>query len=212
MAGRSNQSRLGPRFQEALWYAVTLHRGQYRKGTRIPYISHLLAVTGIVLEHGADEDVAIAALLHDAVEDRGGRETLRRIRRRFGLRVAEIVEQCSDTLNVRKPPWRRRKQAYLAHLLAASDEARLISLSDKLHNARMIVQDLRREGERVWRRFGGGEDGTLWYYRSLVDVFRRSSAPADLVQELARLVSRMHTLAGRSRHQHLAHRGGSRAD
>jgi len=152
-----------------------------------------------VLEYGGDEDLAIAALLHDAVEDRGGRKTLAQIRRRFGDRVAAIVAECSDRLTVRKSPWLERKRAYLAHLKTASRDALLVSLADKVHNAAAIVKDQGKSGDRVWLRFGGGKSGILWYYRSLVETFRQTSAPVDLVEELARLVSRMHTLAKRPR-------------
>jgi GTP pyrophosphokinase len=199
MARSAGWPRLRSRFQEALVYACRLHCGQYRKRTRIPYVAHLLAVTGLVLEYGGDEDLAIAALLHDAVEDRGGRKTLAQIRRRFGDRVAAIVAECSDRLTVRKPPWPERKRAYLAHLKTASRDALLVSLADKVNNAAAIVKDQGKSGDRVWLRFGGGKRRTLWYYRSLVEAFRQTSAPADLVEELARLVSRMHTLARRSR-------------
>ncbi len=200
MAQEAGRRRLGTRFQNALSYAFRLHRGQYRKRTRIPYIAHLLAVAGLVLEYGGDEDLAIAALLHDAVEDQGGEKTLEQIRRRFGHRVASVVEECSDRLTVRKPPWRARKRVYLVHLRTASDGARLVSLADKVHNAGMIVKDLGFVGDRVWTRFGGGKNGTLWYYRSLADVFRRTHAPASLVEELTRLVSRMHAQGKRPRH------------
>ncbi|MDQ7844205.1 MAG: HD domain-containing protein [Armatimonadota bacterium] len=187
--------RLGRKFQQALRYVHRLHRGQYRKRTRIPYIGHLLVVAGLVLEYGGDEDLAIAALLHDAVEDQGGRKTLAQIRRRFGGRVASIVGECSDRLTVRKSPWRVRKETYLTHLRTASEGALLVSLADKVHNASTIVKDLHRVGDRVWSRFGGGKAGTLWYYRRLVDTFRQTTAPADLVGELARRVSQMHRLA-----------------
>lgn len=187
------------RFQEALTYACRLHRSQYRKRTRIPYMAHLLAVAGLVLEYGGDEDLAIAALLHDAVEDRGGRKTLAQIRRRFGDRVAAIVAECSDRLTVRKPSWEKRKRAYLAHLETAPDGALLVSLADKVNNATAIVRDQGRIGDRVWLRFGGRKRRTLWYYRSLAEAFRQTSAPVDLVEELARLVSRMHALARQSR-------------
>ena len=197
MARSAGWPRLGRRFQEALTYACRLHRGQYRKRTRIPYVAHLLAVAGLVLEYGGDEDLAIAALLHDAVEDQGGRKTLAQIRKRFGDSVAKTVEECSDRLTVRKPPWQERKRAYLAHLRTVSGGALLVSLADKVQNAAAIVKDQSRIGDRVWLRFGGGKRLTLWYYRSLVEAFRQTSAPTDLVEELARLVSRMHTLAKR---------------
>jgi (p)ppGpp synthase/HD superfamily hydrolase len=184
---------LGPRFEEALTYAARLHREQVRKGSGVPYLSHLLGVAGIALEHGASEDEAIAALLHDAVEDQGGAPTLAEIRRRFGDTVADIVAGCSDTDVVPKPPWRPRKEAYVAHLASASPSARLVSAADKLHNARSILTDYRRLGEGVWTRFAGGKEGTLWYYRAVVQAFRAYD-PTPLVDELERTVEEMERL------------------
>jgi (p)ppGpp synthase/HD superfamily hydrolase len=184
---------LGPRFEEALTYAARLHREQVRKGSGVPYLSHLLGVAGIALEHGASEDEAIAALLHDAVEDQGGAPTLAEIRRRFGDTVADIVAGCSDTDVVPKPPWRPRKEAYVAHLASASPSARLVSAADKLHNARSILTDYRRLGETVWTRFAGGKEGTLWYYRAVVQAFRAYD-PTPLVDELERAVEEMERL------------------
>ena len=160
------------RFEEALVLAARLHASQKRKDKDLPYISHLLAVTSLVLEDGGDEDEAIAALLHDAVEDQGGLRTLAEIRRRFGERVAEIVEGCSDSLSLPKPPWQDRKLAYLEHLRNASPSVRRVSLADKLHNARTILADLEQDGESVWERFNGGKEGSLWYYRSLLEIFQ----------------------------------------
>ncbi len=185
---------LSDRFERALVYATRLHAKQMRKGSRVPYVSHLLAVAGLVLEHGGSEDQAIAALLHDAVEDQGGQKTLAVIRRRFGPAVADIVLACSDTDVVPKPPWRPRKEAYLAHLRRSSAAVRLVSAADKVHNARSTVSDLRLHGARVWRRFHAGPDEQLWYYRSLVTIFRRLG-PRPLGQELQRAVSEMQKLA-----------------
>ena len=182
------------RFEEALVYTARLHAGQTRKGGSIPYISHLLAVTGLVLEQGGDEDEAIAALLHDAVEDQGGRPTLDEIRRRFGDRVAGIVEGCTDAFTTPKPPWRGRKEAYLAHLPQASASVHLVSAADKLHNARTILADYRQSGETVWERFNGGRDGTLWYNRALVEALR-AGGPSPLVEELERVVAELERLA-----------------
>jgi (p)ppGpp synthase/HD superfamily hydrolase len=184
-----------PRFREALLYAADLHAAQRRKGSGAPYIAHLLAVAAIVLEHGGNEDEAIAALLHDAIEDQGGDATRQEIRRRFGETVAAIVEGCTDTDQVPKPPWRARKEAYLAHLPAATASVRLVSAADKLHNARTIVGDYRQLGEKLWQRFNGGRDGTLWYYRELVGAYRRAGS-SPLVEELALVVAEMHRLAG----------------
>ena len=134
---------LTQRYADALQLAWKLHDGHVRKGTAISYVSHLLAVSSIALEHGATEDEAIAALLHDAVEDAGGKPTLDMIQARFGQAVADVVDGCTDAYEEPKPLWRPRKEAYLAHLATASPSVRLVSNSDKLHNARSILSDLR---------------------------------------------------------------------
>ena len=164
-------TRLTTRFEEALVYATQLHAGQNRKRSYVPYISHLLAVTALVLEDGGDEDQAIAALLHDAVEDQGGIATLEEIRSSFGERVASIVIGCTDAYSIPKPPWRQRKEDYIASLRQADEAVRRVSLADKVHNARSTLRDLSREGDEVWARFNGGKDGTLWYYHQLIDAF-----------------------------------------
>jgi (p)ppGpp synthase/HD superfamily hydrolase len=153
---------LTERFDEALVFASRLHASQVRKGTTIPYLSHLLGVASLVLEAGGDEDEAIAGLLHDAVEDQGGQPTLEEIRRRFGDRVAAIVEACTDADTTPKPPWRQRKERYVAHIAGAPADARRVSSADKLCNARAILLDYRILGETLWGRFSGGKDGTLW--------------------------------------------------
>jgi GTP pyrophosphokinase len=186
--------KLSPRFEQALALATQLHAGQRRKGTNIPYVAHLLAVASLALEHGANEDEAIAALLHDAVEDQGGAATLEEIRRRFGETVASIVSACSDSTTMPKPPWRARKEAYLAHLCHASASARLISACDKLHNARSILSDYRVQGEALWESFTGGREGTLWYYDALAQEFQ-ASGPAALADELERVVAEIKRLA-----------------
>jgi (p)ppGpp synthase/HD superfamily hydrolase len=185
---------LSARFEEALILAVRWHAGQVRKETTIPYIAHLLAVAGIVLEQGAGEDEAIAALLHDAVEDQGGVVALGEIRRRFGDGVAEIVAGCTDAWTTPKPPWRERKEAYIAHLRQASASVRLVSAADKLHNARSILTDYRALGDALWSRFNGGKEGTLWYYRALVETLQAAD-PTPLVEELDRVVSEIERLA-----------------
>jgi (p)ppGpp synthase/HD superfamily hydrolase len=187
---------LGDRFRRALVFAFDLHRGQVRKGSKgIPYIGHLLGVTSIVIEDGGDEDEAIAALLHDGPEDRGGKATLDRIRAEFGERVGDIVEGCSDTLEDPKPPWRARKEAYLAHLEEASNEVLRVSLADKLHNARAILSDYQEVGEELWSRFRGTREESLWYYRSLSEIFARR-CPGPLAEELEATVSEIEALAG----------------
>ncbi len=182
------------RFEAALIYALHLHAEQKRKGTSIPYISHLLAVAALVLEDGGSEDEAIAALLHDAIEDQGGEPIRQEIRRRFGDKVVEIVNGCTDTDQTPKPPWLERKKRYLEHLRSASLEILRVSVADKLHNARSVLADLRQHGEAVWERFNGGREGTLWYYRQLVQVFR-GRCTSFLVEELDRVVSELERLS-----------------
>lgn len=182
------------RFEEALVYATRLHNGQNRKGTGIPYVAHLLAVTALVIEWGGDEDMAIAALLHDAVEDQGGRVTLADIHRRFGERVARIVDGCTDSYDQPKPAWRKRKEDYLQKLRGELADVRLVSLADKVHNARSILFDLQNEGISALDRFRGGRTGTLWYYHSLVDVFNEGE-PTPQTAELRRLVEEIDLLA-----------------
>jgi GTP pyrophosphokinase len=185
---------LTARFEEALTYATRLHSTQVRKGTNTPYVAHLLGVASIALENGADEDEAIAALLHDAVEDQGGAATREEIRRRFGDRVAEIVDGCTDAEVIPKPPWRARKEAYIQHLALASPSVRLVSASDKLYNARAILLDYRALGEDLWQRFTGGRDGSLWYYRALVGAYKAHGS-TPLVEELERTVLEIERLS-----------------
>ena len=184
---------LTSRFQEALILAFSLHADQKRKGTSVPYIAHLLGVTSLVLENGADEDEAIAALLHDAVEDQGGIQTRRLIQQRFGERVAQIVDGLSDSHTTPKPPWRERKEKYLAHLRQADASVRLVSAADKLYNACSILKDYQLHGEPIWDRFRGGKEGTLWYYHSLVELFM-TFEPTPLTTELAQVVAELEAL------------------
>ncbi len=181
------------RLADAAALAFRIHAGQLRKGTTTPYVSHLLAVAAIVLEHGGDEDQACAALLHDAVED-GGVEWDAVIRDGFGLRVAGIVRACTDADTQPKPPWRARKEAYLAHLEGERLDALLVSAADKLHNARAIVSDLRTHGPGMFSRFNAGQAGTLWYYGALAEVFARR-LPGPLARELSDAVAQMRFLA-----------------
>ena len=194
----ANKSILTHRFVQAMQYSFHLHSRQMRKGTSIPYVAHLLGVTALVLEDGGSEDEAIAALLHDAVEDQGGRETLGQIRLRFGEQVAEIVEGCTDAFDTPKPPWRQRKQDYIHHLLTASPAVRRVSLADKLHNARSILANLRTEGASTWTRFNGGREGTLWYYRSLLEVFQQVES-SPMVAELGRVLREIENIDHTSR-------------
>jgi (p)ppGpp synthase/HD superfamily hydrolase len=194
--------RLTERFERALFFAAREHAAQVRKGSDTPYIAHLLGVCAIVLEHEGDEDEAIAALLHDAIEDQGGAVMRERIRREFGDRVTAIVDGCTDAEVIPKPPWRVRKEAYLAHLPGAEASVHLVSAADKLYNARAILEDYRRIGEALWERFTGGREGTLWYYRSLADQFAevlRQPRARPLAEELSRVVAELERLAARER-------------
>lgn len=154
----------------------------------------MLAVASLVLEAGGSEDEAVAALLHDGPEDQGGLPTLMEIRSRFGAVVADIVVECSDSFAAEKPPWRERKQAYLHHLQSASPSGVLVSCADKLHNARCILSDYRMIGDELWDRFRGGREGTLWYYRALVETYTRRSPPTMLFTELDRAVTELERL------------------
>lgn len=185
---------LSPQFADALNFAAVLHATQYRKGAKIPYVSHLLAVTSLVLEYGGSETQAIAAMLHDAVEDQGGEPTARLIRERYGDHVTELVLACTDTDESPKPPWKARKVAYIEHLQHAPDEALLIIGADKLHNARAVLQDYRRYGPTIWARFGGGRDGMCWYLRAVTAAMAPRLLPTllaeleETIDDLARLI------------------------
>lgn len=200
VAERVDEALLRSRFDGALAAAAAWHRYQVRKGTTVPYISHLLAVTAIVLEQGGTEDEAVAALLHDAVEDTGGLPRLEQIRVLFGDTAAGLVEALSDsTSTVREVDqdrrgWRARKEAYLAHLEGASRPVRLIAAADKLHNCRSLITDLQRVGQSVWGRFNAGRDDQLWFYRKFVDALR-SKDDLPIFAELAAAVTTLEALA-----------------
>ena len=190
----------GPLYSErlidALGVAARLHAGQPPKATSIPYLAHLIGTCAIALEYGANEDQGIAALLHDAIEDVEPTEVARASVWRFGGEVGRIVEACTDSDSHPKPPWRERKERYLLHLADADRAVLLVSASDKLHNTRAIVADLRRVGEALWPRFSRPKEDTLWYYRELIAVFRANAAhPVDLVDEFDRTVAAMEALA-----------------
>jgi (p)ppGpp synthase/HD superfamily hydrolase len=185
---------LTDRFDRALLYATHVHGGQVRKGTSTPYVAHLLAVAATVLEYGGDEELAIAALLHDTIEDQGGKARLDDVRNRFGERVARIVKDCSDSLadtakGERKAHWQERKETYIAHLREVDEDILRVSLADKVHNARAILRDLRKQdiGHKVWGRFSVPKEKTLWYYRSLADKFCER-LPGQLANELHEIV------------------------
>lgn len=179
---RGNAIKLGPRFLRAFLFAAEKHTGQVRKASTTPYIAHLMGVSSLALEFGGDEDMAIAALLHDVVEDCGGAPMLKAVKRRFGSRVAKIVDGCTDSDRDPKPPWRERKETYIRHLKGADADTKLVSAADKLHNVRSILSDYREVGESIWARFNGGREGTLWYYRALLKEFQRGK-PNRLIRE-----------------------------
>ncbi len=181
---------LGARLQRAFRYAAEKHAGQTRKQTAVPYLSHLMAVASLVLEAGGDEDLAIAALLHDVVEDCGGMPRLREIRKRFGPRVARVVEGCTDSFGEPKAEWIERKKDYLREVMHADAETRLVSACDKLHNVRTILADYRQDGEAIWARFTGKKGGTLWYYRALSDEYQRRD-PNRITRELEIAVAQL---------------------
>ena len=168
---------LSARFDEALVLASTLHRSQARKASGVPYVAHLLGVAALVLEEGGSEDMAIAALLHDAAEDQGGESTLSSIEAAFGAQVARWVRQASDSFVLPKPPWEARKRTHLAEIPLVDREARLIMLADKLYNARSIVADHERVGSEVWTRFSAPREQLIWYYETLLSVFDRTLSP-----------------------------------
>ena len=180
----------------AMAVAAQIHADQARKSTTIPYLSHLLGTCAIAYDYGANEDEAIAALLHDAIEDGQPTEAARKTVWSFGDEVGRIVEGCTDADTHPKPPWRERKEAYLASLATEDRSILLVSASDKLHNARSIIRDLRGVGEELWERFNAPKDQTLWYYRSLVTAYRSNPAHTPgLIDELDRTVTEMEALA-----------------
>jgi (p)ppGpp synthase/HD superfamily hydrolase len=181
------KTQLTQRYKAALELCFDLHQTQTRKGSGVPYLAHLLTVSSLVLENGGNEDQAIAALLHDAVEDQGGQDTLKRIRESFGDEVARIVEGCTDAYTNPKPPWKERKTAYLLNLQTADQKTLLVSLADKVHNARSILADLQSGDANIWDKFKGGREGTIWYYQSLAEFFDKTSF-RRLRNELRQLV------------------------
>lgn len=179
---------LTPQFEVALLYTTQLHAGQRRKDPRVPYIAHLLSVAALVLEDGGNEEEAIAALLHDAIEDQGGEKTRDEIQRRFGDRIVAIVDSCTESDTVPKPPWLERKQRYIEQIRQASPAARRVSLADKLHNARSLLASLHQEGDRIWQRFYGGKAQTLWFYETLLQAYR-STGTDFMTEEFARVIA-----------------------
>jgi GTP pyrophosphokinase len=197
---------LTARFRDALTYAAQLHAEQTRKQVQapgafaVPYVAHLLAVAALVIEHGGDEDEAIAALLHDAVEDQGGETTRQRILGLFGERVVAIITGCTDAEGEPKPAWEERKRRHVASVCCADESVRLVTAADKLHNARSVLADYLRFGEASWARFRGGRAGTLWYYRAMTEALRQQPSLRlnALIAELERVVSDLEEAAGQA--------------
>jgi (p)ppGpp synthase/HD superfamily hydrolase len=182
-------------FSKALVYAELKHHNQVRKGGDIPYVGHLLTVAGLVINDGGTEAQAIAALLHDAVEDAGGPETLNEIRANFGEDVARIVQECSDTDETPKPPWRERKQRYINHLARVGDDTILVSVADKLDNARSMLRDYHTHGPSLWQRFTVKDpQDHLWYYGELLKAYRGRGCTSWMVDELGRVVDKLKRL------------------
>lgn len=179
---------LGTRFQEALAYAVEVHRHQGRKGSNVPFLGHVLGTCRNAIMYGADEDEAIAALLHDAAEDQGGLKRLEDIRKRFGDRVADIVAACSDTFEEPKPAWEPRKEAYLARLRHEPDPVLLVAASDKLDNVQATLADYLDEGDALWGRFTRGKEKKLWFYKEAVEAMRQAQRQRGFPDGLRRLV------------------------
>jgi len=178
---------LTSRFDDAFIYAHAAHARQTRKNTPVPYVGHLMGVASIVLDDGGTEDEAIAALLHDAAEDAGGRARMDNIRQRFGDVVARIVEDCTDSWTTPKEPWAERNQKYLEHARTLSPSSLRVSAADKVHNAYAILRDLRTIGDEVWKRFNAKPDDVLAYYQGLVRAYREAGG-GHLVDELDRIV------------------------
>jgi (p)ppGpp synthase/HD superfamily hydrolase len=200
--------RLGPRLQRAFRYAAEKHEGQTRKQTAVPYLSHLMAVASLVLEAGGDEDMAVAALLHDVVEDCGGMPRLREVRKQFGPRVASIVEGCTDSFGEPKREWAERKKDYLREVKHADADTRLVSAADKLHNVRTILSDYRQHGEAIWARFSGKKEGTLWYYRALSDEYQRRNRNR-ITRELALVVAELERVVGKESRENLVNKSAA---
>jgi (p)ppGpp synthase/HD superfamily hydrolase len=199
MTNQTTSPRLTHKFDDALCYASEKHRRQTRKGGDIPYLGHLLSVAGYVIEADGTETQAIAALLHDTAEDQGGEETLAEIRQKFGDEVASIVRECSDTVETPKPPWRQRKENYVNHLSDASDSAVLVSLADKLHNAHAILRDFREHGPELWQRFSVKDPHDhLWYYTSLLEVYRERFPHSWMADELGEVIGTLKREVGAS--------------
>jgi (p)ppGpp synthase/HD superfamily hydrolase len=190
---------LTERFTDALVYATRLHATQTRKGKPTPYIAHLLGVTALVLEDGGDETEAIAALLHDALEDQPEKTSPEEIQQRFGAEVLNLILACTDTppdyKGGPKPPWKERKEKYLAHLRATnSREVLQLAMADKLHNLRDLVADYRVDGDKVWGRFNAGKEKQLWLYQSLLDIFEKKFPSSKIVGDFRQAFCELESL------------------
>ncbi len=195
LSEQTSTPRLTGQFSKALVYAELKHHNQVRKGGDIPYVGHLLTVAGLVINDGGSEAQAIAALLHDAVEDQGGPPTFEEIKANFGDEVARIVDECSDTDEVPKPPWRERKQRYINHLAAVGKDTLLVSVADKLDNARSMLRDYHQHGPSLWQRFTvKNPDDHLWYYGELLNAYRKHGCESWMVDELGRVVEELKSL------------------
>jgi len=185
------------KYKEALIYAFKLHQKQKRKGTSIPYFFHLVSVSSLVIENGGNTDEAIAGLLHDAVEDQGGTKTLIYIKKKFGNKVAKIVDDCTDAIVIPKPPWYARKKLYLSKLKDKSQSSLLVSICDKYHNISSIIDDHERVGKKIWNRFNAKPKDIYWYYNSLYLNYKKHlnnhkvllKKYASLVKELKKISS-----------------------
>lgn len=186
-----NTLKLTSKFEQALVYATRLHANQTRKISGVPYIAHLLSVAALVLEAGGTEEEVIAALLHDSIEDQGGKATREEIRQSFGDKVVAIINGCTEWDTPPKPPWQERKNRYLENLRHASTSVRRVSLADKLHNARSLLADWRQYGDSIWTYFKASREGTLWFYQSLVQVYRQTGSDW-MTEELERVVGQLH--------------------
>jgi (p)ppGpp synthase/HD superfamily hydrolase len=192
---QTSTPKLTGQFSKALVYAECKHHNQVRKGGDIPYVGHLLSVASLVINDGGSEAQAIAALLHDAVEDQGGPATLDEIRNNFGGDVARIVAECSDTDEKPKPPWLERKQNYIDHLATVGDDTLLVSVADKLDNARSMLRDYHEHGPKLWDRFNRkNPQDHLWYYGGLLHAYRARRLNSWMVDELARVVDELKRL------------------
>src|ERR1700716_3991454 len=192
---QTSTPKLTGQFAKAMVYAERKHHNQVRKGGDIPYVGHLLSVAGLVINDNGSEAQAIAALLHDAVEDQGGAPTFEEIKAQFGDEVARIVDECSDTDKTPKPPWRERKQDYINHLAEVGEDTLLVSVADKLDNARSMLRDYHEHGPALWQRFNRkNPDDHLWYYGGLLDAYRARGLNSWMVDELGRVVDELKKL------------------